>query len=278
MNPQDYPRIEKAIRYIEAHADEQPSLERVADAIGLSPYHFQRLFQRWAGVSPKRFLQYLTAEQAKKLLHQSASVLDAAYGAGLSSPGRLHDLMVAVEAITPGEYKARGLGLEIRYGIHDTPFGPCLLATTARGICALAFIDDETRALEELHQQWPGATLVRDEQAGRPLIATIFSPAPTSDETPLRLLLRGTNLQIQVWKALLRIPEGNLVSYSALAQSLGLPRSARAVANAVGKNPIAYLIPCHRVLRSTGEIGGYRWGIPRKKAILARELAVSEDI
>ena len=275
MEKSDYRRIEQAIGYLEQHVLEQPSLDKVAEHIGLSPYHFQRLFKSWAGVSPKRFLQYLTIENAKKLLRESVSVLDTALDVGLSGPGRLHDLFVSVEAITPGEFKTQGKELHISYGFHATPFGECLLAVTPRGICSLAFVDPEMKlqVLNELRETWREALLVEDPHAGREAIQQIFYPRHDKAQNPLKILLKGTNFQIKVWEALLRIPEGAAISYSALAKAVGHPGAQRAVGTAVGQNPVAYLIPCHRVLRANGGIGGYHWGTTRKRAILAREAA-----
>ncbi len=267
MATSDYERVEAAIRFIESRATEQPGLEEIAAHLELSPFHVQRLFKRWAGVSPKRFLQALTAERARERLCDAASVLDAAYDAGLSGPGRLHDLMVAVEAMTPGEIKTRGKGLEIRHGRHDTPFGPAHIAMTERGVCGLAFGDaDATEA-------WPNARRIEDADATALVVERVFEG---SSGRRIPVLLGGTNLQLQVWRALLRIPEGALVSYGSLASALGRPGSARAVANAVGANAIGYLIPCHRVLRETGAVSGYRWGTERKRAMLGRELAERE--
>ena len=279
MENPDYRRIEQAISYLEKHFFEQPSLDEVSTHIGLSPYHFQRLFKSWAGVSPKRFLQYLTIENAKKLLRESVSVLDTALDVGLSGPGRLHDLFVSVEAMTPGEFKTQGKDLHISYGFHATPFGGCLLAVTPRGICSLAFVDPERRplALNELRETWQEALLVEDQYAGREIIQQIFYQPHCKAQTPLKILLKGTNFQIKVWEALLRIPEGAVVSYGALAEAIGHPGAHRAVGTAAGHNPVAYLIPCHRVLKANGEIGGYHWGTIRKRAILAREAAGCEQ-
>ncbi len=277
MDTADYRRVERAIRFLEEYATEQPSLEAVAEHVGLSPYHFQRLFRRWAGVSPKRFLQHLTVQAAKRHLRDSASVLEATFGAGLSSPGRLHDLFVAVEAVTPGQFKGRGVGLVLRYGFHPTPFGACLLALSERGICALWFVGEagEGAAVEELQGEWRGAGLLEDQNATGGAVARIFDRPWRVEEGRLPLFLRGTNFQLKVWQALLQIPEGAVVSYATLAGGLGMPAAARAVGSAVGRNPIAYLIPCHRVLRGSGEVGGYRWDSVRKKALLARELATA---
>lgn len=273
MNPSDYTRIEQAIRFLEQHAAKQPSLDEVAEHVGLSPFHFQKLFKRWAGVSPKRFLQHLTLSRARQLLRDSASVLDTALDVGLSGPSRLHDLFVSIDAVTPGEFKSGGKGLELRYGYHETPFGECLAATTARGLCSLGFVDggDRTKALDALRDSWRESSIVEDPQASRLIIEQIFSSA-SSPQEPVKLFLRGTNFQLKVWEALLQIPEGAVVSYGSLAGLLGQPNASRAVGNAVGHNPIAYLIPCHRVLRANGVIGGYHWGTPRKKVILTTEL------
>ena len=277
MDTADYRRVERAIRFLEEHAAEQPSLEAVAECVGLSPYHFQRLFRRWAGVSPKRYLQHLTVQAAKRHLRDAASVLEATFATGLSSPGRLHDLFVSVEAVTPGQFKGRGAGLVLRYGFHPTPFGACLLALSERGICALWFVEEagEGAAVGELQGEWRGARLLEDQDATGGAVARIFTRRWRVEDGRLPLFLRGTNFQLKVWQALLQIPEGAVVSYGTLAGQLGMPAAARAVGSAVGKNPIAYLIPCHRVLRGSGEVGGYRWDSVRKKALLARELATA---
>lgn len=275
-SPADYRRVAEAIHYLEANFTRQPSLDDIAAHVGLSKYHFQRTFKRWAGVTPKRFLQYLTVEHAKDLLRHAATVLDTTYVTGLSGPGRLHDLFVSVEAVTPGEYKSFGAGLEISYGFHDTPFGECLLAVTERGICALAFLPDVGRneAVSDLQGQWRHAALEHAPAATAPLVEKIFTPGSASDaRARLPLYLKGTNFQLQVWKALLRVPEGALASYGDIARLIGRSNGQRAVASAVGRNPVAYLIPCHRVVRSTGTIGGYRYGTERKCAMLGWEAA-----
>lgn len=278
MDNSDYRRIEKAITYLEEHALEQPSLNDVAEHINLSSYHFQRLFKSWAGVSPRRFLQYLTVENAKKLLRESSSVLETALDVGLSGPGRLHNLFVSVEAMTQGEFKDQGKDLIINYGFHPTPFGECLLAVTARGICHLSFIDPDTRplVLDVFRANWKESTLVENQESGREIVEQIFTQTRGKKQTPLKILLKGTNFQIKVWEALLKIPEGTIVSYASLANQVGRPKAHRAVGTAVGHNPVGYLIPCHRVLRANGEIGGYHWGTARKRAILAREAAYCE--
>ncbi|MFV1956697.1 MAG: bifunctional transcriptional activator/DNA repair enzyme AdaA [bacterium] len=271
--PSDYQLVEKALLYLEENAANQPSLDDVAEYIGLSPYHFQRLFKRWAGVSPKRFLQYLTVEHAKVLLRKSASVLDTAYTVGLSGPGRLHDLFISVEAVTPGEFKSRGRDIKIRYGIHSTTFGDCIAAVTDRGICDLRFINEGNRnqVLTELTESWKNASMFEDPAASKEILESVFTHQQSGKQ--LNIFLRGTNFQIKVWKALLEVPEGSVVSYGDLAKRIKMPDSARAVGNAVGQNPIGYLIPCHRVIKSSGELGGFRSGTARKKAILGRELA-----
>jgi len=270
----DYQRIEQAIHYLEANVQRQPGLQEIASSLNLSEYHFQRLFTRWAGVSPKRFLQYLTKEHAKALLARSTSLLDATYEVGLSSPGRLHDLFVQCEAVTPGEFKSKGQGLVIFYGFHPTPFGECLLGMTDRGICHLAFVQDLDRdgALRDLRPAWANATLRLSPERTRPFAERIFTPSG-QPSVPISLLLRGTNFQIKVWEALLRIPSGQVTSYEGIAAHLRMSDGARAVGSAVANNPVAYLIPCHRVIRKVGEFGDYRYGPARKKAILAWEMA-----
>lgn len=272
---QHYQLMEQAIRYIEANVQRQPELEEIASAIGLSEYHFQRLFTAWTGISPKRFMQFLTKESAKELLNRSENLLDTTHQVGLSSLGRLHDLFVNTEAVTPGEYKSRGAGVNIHYGIHLTPFGKCLIATTERGICHLGFVDgSEGRALDSLVDHWKQATMIEDYKTTAPLVNRIFLDAKL--DAPLKLHLRGTNFQIKVWEALLNIPTGALTTYEHIAARIGNPRAVRAVGSAVGDNPIAYLIPCHRVIRKSGEFGNYLYGSARKKAILARELVMAE--
>lgn len=276
----DYERIEQAILYLERNFRSQPALKDVAESIGLSEYHFQRLFTRWVGISPKRFLQYLTKEYAMNLLEQSTDVLETAYQSGLSGPGRLHDLLVNCEAVTPGEYKLRGAGLTIQYGFHPTPFGECLLAVTGRGICALAFVQggDRSIPLGILKKQWARARLVEDPQATGLLVERIFAPRPGQGLAPLNLFLKGTNFQIKVWEALLRIPPGSVVSYENIAAAIGMPSAARAVSNAIAHNPVPVIIPCHRVIRKMGSMGGYRYGTARKKALLGWEMARAEGV
>lgn len=278
----DYELVAAAIEYLETHHTTQPDLDQLAATLGFSASHLQRVFRRWAGISPKRFLQFLTVEHAKELLAQSHSVLDAAYDAGLSSPSRLHDLFVTVEAMTPGEFKAGGAGLTIAYGFHATPFGECLVGVTQRGVCALAFVGADGRAAEVamLATRWPNARLVQDETQTAAVAARVFarldmqnSAGKLSSRAPIRLLLAGTNFQMKVWEALLRVPPGQVTTYADVAEAMGQPSASRAVGSAVGANPVAYLIPCHRVIRKTGAIKDYRWGSTRKKAILGWEAA-----
>jgi AraC family transcriptional regulator of adaptative response/methylated-DNA-[protein]-cysteine methyltransferase len=273
---EDYRRIEEAIHFLERNVHRQPDLKQIAATLGLSEYHFQRLFRRWAGISPKRFLQFLTVEHAKRAMMKAGSLLDVTYQVGLSSGGRLHDLFVNVEGVTPGEYRARGEHLTVRYGFHPTPFGECLVAVTDRGITNLSFIEEggQERAARELKKYWRHAEVREEPSVTEAYVKRIFGAAP---EGGLKAFLKGTNFQIKVWQALLTIPRGRVTSYSVIAREIGRPRAVRAVANAVGRNPLAYLIPCHRVIRKSGEVGGYRWGNTRKKAILAWESASKEE-
>ncbi|MEX2181483.1 MAG: methylated-DNA--[protein]-cysteine S-methyltransferase [Gemmatimonadaceae bacterium] len=269
----DYARIERAIRFLDVEHATAPSLGTVARHVGLSESHFQKVFTRWAGISPKRFVQHRTAEVVKRLLRERRPVLAVSYAAGLSGPGRLHDLVVNAEAVTPGEYQRAGLGVTVRYGFHPTPFGECLLAATSRGICHLAFVEPKARhdALERLKQDWPLAELVPDQAATRGPAAKAFPP-PGSNRVPaLSLHVKGTNFQLKVWRALLEIPSGSVTTYGDLATAVGDRKAARAVGAAVGANPVSYLIPCHRVIRSTGALGGYAWGTDRKRAMLYYE-------
>jgi AraC family transcriptional regulator, regulatory protein of adaptative response / methylated-DNA-[protein]-cysteine methyltransferase len=273
----DYARVERALRFLNANYLQRPALDEIAAHVHLSPFHFERLFQRWAGTSPKRFLQYLTKEHVKTLLRDSSNLLEATYESGLSGAGRLHDLFVSCEAVTPGEYKHRGKGVTIRYGFHPTPFGQCLLAKTDRGVCGLRFLSTPPRqlALRELRDEWPAAKFVKDECGTGEICGRIFSGATKDLGPPFHLHLRGTNFQLKVWQALLTIPSGKLANYSDLAAKIGTPKASRAVGSAVGRNPIAYLIPCHRVIRSLGIIGDYRWGRERKQAMIGWETAQS---
>jgi len=268
----DYARVEAVIRYLDAHQSEQPGLAKLAATCGLSEFHFHRLFQRWAGVTPKDFLQCLTAEYAKRRLRDSASVLDAALDAGLSGPGRLHDLLVTVEAASPGEFKSGGQGMGVEWGFAESPFGYCSLGWNERGICHLAFHTSKAHAGEpsELSESWPNADLHRNDNAACRRAEKVFSSGG-QNATTLKAFVRATPFQLKVWRALVRIPEGHLVSYRTIAKAVGIPQAARAVGSACALNPVGYLIPCHRVIRETGVVQGYRWGSTRKRAILAWE-------
>lgn len=270
----DYRRIEKAILFIEENFQTQPSLKAIADHVALSEFHFNRLFSKWAGTSPQRFMRFLTKEFAKEKLAESSNLLEATFESGLSSSSRLHDLFVTYEAMTPAEFKSKGAGLTIHYGIHETPFGDCLIAVTERGITDFRFIENEDKELiiKELQQDFEKAKLIFDNNFTKPFIEQIFYETHNSDEH-LTLLMRGTNFQIKVWEALLKIPFGQMVSYETIANAIGKPTAQRAVGTAIGSNRLGYIIPCHRVLQKVGGIGGYRWGITRKKAILGWEMA-----
>lgn len=267
----DYQRIARAIRFIDEHRLEQPDLDQVAAQVGLSPHHFQRLFTRWAGVSPKKFLGFLTVRHARDLLAQGDSVLDTALDVGLSGPSRLHDLTVNFEAMTPGEIKNGGAGLSISYVHHETPFGTMVVMRTPRGICGLEFIDPSHNLPALVKSRWPGADVVQDRQDD-PWIKHLFSPSPEHTQ-PVHLYLKGTNFQMRVWQALLSIPSGHVCTYKRIAEKIGVPKAARAVGSAIGANPVAVLIPCHRVIKQTGLIEGYRWGSTRKHALLGWESA-----
>jgi AraC family transcriptional regulator, regulatory protein of adaptative response / methylated-DNA-[protein]-cysteine methyltransferase len=274
-NSADYHRIERAIRFLDESSPTRPSLDQVARHVGMSPFHFQRLFTRWAGISPKRFSQVLALEYAKERLRESRNLIDATYDSGLSSGGRLHDLFVTLDAVTPGEFRQDGAGLRISAGFHESPFGECLLAVTERGICGMSFFDGNRRsALNDLRLRWPGAEVDEKPRTTAAVAARIFRALEVRDPeglVPLALLVRGTNFQVKVWKALLQIPVGTVATYEDIASAIGSPSAVRAVGTAVGRNPVAFLIPCHRVIRTTGALGGYRWGLPRKRAMLAWE-------
>ena len=270
----DYQRIALAIRYLDSHRDEQPDLASLASYVGLSPFHFHRLFSAWAAITPKDFLQCLTLSHARELLRMGDSVMDAALMSGLSGPGRLHDLCVKLEAASPGEVKSGGEGWTISAGFTDSPFGPCLVAESPRGICHLSFVetDHENGEWAALQASWPQARLRRDDVGAAYLAGRIFAqPGISQSGPPLRAIVQGTAFQVQVWRALLQVEPGTLVSYGRLAAALGKPAAARAVGSAVSRNPLAYLIPCHRVIRETGVVGDYRWGPVRKRAIMAWE-------
>lgn len=270
----DYERIARVIVYLDQHYDEHPDLTTLARSAGLSPFHFHRLFSAWAGVSPKNFLQCLTLNHAKDLLRRGESVLGTAVGVGLSGPGRLHDLCVSLDAASPGEIKSRGAGFEVRFGFAATPFGQWLAAENERGVCHLSFVEKSgsADAVAALRDDWSGSRLIRDDAAAARLAATVFdAPNSTKPRTALRAYVRGTAFQLRVWRALVEIPPGALVSYGRLAAAVRAPRAARAVGTAVSRNPLAFLIPCHRVIRETGVVGQYRWGETRKRAIIGWE-------
>ncbi len=275
MSVADYARIEKAILFIESNFRSQPSLEEIAAGVGLSRYHFHRLFRRWAGISPKSFIQYLTARHAEGLLRESRNLLDVSYEVGLSGAGRLHDLIVKIHGVTPGQLKALGAGLTIRFGIHPSPFGACLVSVTDRGICGLSFIGPEGReeAIADLRRRWGHAVLQERPGVTQPVVDRIFAASRNPAGAAFDLFVAGTNFQIKVWEALLRIPPGSVASYAEIARRIGAPGAARAVGAAVVQNPVALLIPCHRVIRKSGAFGEYRWGAARKKAILGWEAA-----
>jgi AraC family transcriptional regulator of adaptative response/methylated-DNA-[protein]-cysteine methyltransferase len=264
-----YDLVARAIASLAAGAD--TSLAALSARLGVSEFHLQRVFGEWAGVSPKRFMQFISKERALAALRSENDVLSATLAAGLSSPGRLHDLMVSCEGVTPGEARAFGAGLRIRHGAHATALGAAFIGLTERGICHLRFIDESSDPLAELRMEWPEATLVADPAAAREALDALARP-----HAPMRLWLKGTNFQIKVWEALLRIPEGELVSYGRLAAAAGMPAAVRAVASAVAANPVAWLVPCHRVIRSSGVLGQYRWGPERKAALIGWEAARRE--
>ena len=274
----DYDRIAEAITFITDNVYRQPTLDDIASHLHLSPYHFQRLFSRWAGVSPKRYLQIITVDRAKQLLSESTSLLEVSDSLGLSSGSRLYDHFVHLEAVTPGEYKMKGADLKIEYAIHKTPFGKIFIAITSRGICKLSFFDcgDIDHHLASIAKKWPLSVVTENYENTQNIAAAIFGKSVELDR-PLSLYVSGTNFQISVWKALLRIPPGEVVSYSEIAGEIGRPRSARAVGTAIGANPAAFIIPCHRVIQQSGKLGGYRWGETRMHAIHAWETARYKD-
>ncbi|SIP90838.1 bifunctional transcriptional activator/DNA repair enzyme AdaA [Aeromonas hydrophila] len=270
----DYARIADAIRFIASQVARQPTLDEIAAHVHLSPFHFQRLFSRWAGVTPKRYLQVLTLERAKALLQESRPLLEVADTLGLSSGSRLYDHFVQLEAVTPGEYKQRGAGLVIDHGVHDTPFGQAFVALTPRGVCNFSFLDEQApqAPLAALAHSWPEAELREAPSRTQGVIHTMFDSSKAQDR-PISLHVSGTNFQISVWRALLQIPPAKVVSYAQVANAVGNPKAARAVGLAVGANPVALMIPCHRVIQQNGKLGGYHWGETRKQAIHAWEAA-----
>lgn len=275
----DYQRVERATQFLHKNFHEHPSLEQIAESVNLSPYHFQQLFTRWAGVSPTRFIQSLSLKEAKKALSRSESGLEVSLEASLSGPGRLHELFVSFEAMTPGEFKAQGEGLTVRYGTHAGPYGAFILAITDRGISGLQFIEGENSlaALEAIQAPMPAADFVAAQEETSELAQAIFRPRNQGMRIPISVI--GTNFQIKVWRALLSVPAGALASYGALAKAIGQPKAARAVGSAIGANPIAYLIPCHRAIRATGLMDTkYRWGPSRKLAMIGREATMGESV
>jgi AraC family transcriptional regulator, regulatory protein of adaptative response / methylated-DNA-[protein]-cysteine methyltransferase len=269
----DYDLVKHTLAFISENWRDQPSLETLADQAGLSPTHLQRLFTRWAGLSPKAFLQAVTLDHARGLLRDSASILDASYELGLSGPGRLHDLFVTHEGMSPGIYKAHGRGLNIQYGFHDCPFGRALILITSEGLAGLAFADHgkEKSALADMTARWPEATYIENQQATAPYARRIFESERWKPDQPLKIVFIGTDFEIRVWETILRIPFGKASTYSDIACHIGKPKAARAVGTAVGKNPISFVVPCHRVLEKSGGLGGYHWGLTRKRAILGWE-------
>jgi len=270
----DYERIAKTIRHIDAAFLSQPSLDELAAAADLSPSHFHRMFVKWAGVTPKDFIQALTMDHAKRLLRNGSSVLDSSLDSGLSGPGRLHDLCLSMEAATPGEIKSGGAGLDIGWGVSESPFGKMFVAMTPKGLCHLSFFDEtHNEALEILNHDWPKSNLSRDDRMAVNLSTGIFNPGSPEKQSPLRIHVKGTAFQVKVWKALLEIPDATLTTYGRIAGEIGTPKASRAVGTAVGSNQVSYLIPCHRVIRETGVSGGYRWGQLRKRVMISWEAA-----
>ncbi len=276
----DYQVVRQTLERITSDWRDQPKLEDLAKDAGLQPIQLQRVFSRWCGLTPKQFLQAITLDHAKALLRDSASVLDATYEVGLSGSGRLHDLFVAHEAMTPGAYRSRGAGLTISYGFHPCPFGQVLLMVTEKGLAGLAFADqgEERTALEDMTARWPAADFLEDSIATGPYAARVFDPREWSGDTPLNVVLIGTDFEIRVWKTLLKIPMGRATTYSDIARDLGNPKASRAVGTAVGRNPISFVVPCHRVLGRNGSLCGYHWGLTRKRAILGWETGLSGPV
>jgi AraC family transcriptional regulator of adaptative response/methylated-DNA-[protein]-cysteine methyltransferase len=269
----DYEHVRRIIAYISEKWRDQPSLEAIADHVGLSTTHVHHLFRRWCGLTPKAFLQAITLDNAKALLASSASVLDATYELGLSGPGRLHDLFVTHEAMTPGDFKAGGAGLTMRFGFHPSPFGEAVVVTTERGLAGLGFVDEGDRpaALADMKRRWPKAEYVEDAAVTAPFAARIFDPARWRSDQPLQVVLIGTDFEVRVWQTLLRIPRDKATTYSDIARHIGKPSACRAVGAAVGRNPVSFVVPCHRVLGRSGALTGYHWGLTRKQAILGWE-------
>lgn len=273
MPSADYDHVRRALAYLSEHWRAQPSLDQVADHLGLSTTHLNHVFRRWAGLTPKAFLQALTLDHARLLLRDNASLLDTAFDVGLSGPGRLHDLFVTHEAMSPGEWKAKGAGLTLTYGFHPSPFGEAIIVTTPRGLAGLGFVDggDRASALADMKRRWPKADFVADQQATQMAAFHAFDPDQWKKDTPLRVVLIGSDFEVRVWQSLLRIPMGAATTYSSIASHIGKPKAARAVGAAVGRNPISFVVPCHRVIGSSGALTGYHWGLTRKQAMLGWE-------
>jgi AraC family transcriptional regulator, regulatory protein of adaptative response / methylated-DNA-[protein]-cysteine methyltransferase len=287
----DYDHVRRAIAFISHHWRDQPEVDEIADAVGLSASHVTHLFRRWAGLTPKAFCQAITLDHARRLLKDSASVLDASLEVGLSGPGRLHDLFVTHEAMSPGEYAAGGAGLTLRYGFHPSPFGEALVVITDRGLAALGWVDHKLApgtaatdgkpaggrkgAIDDMLRRWPKSHLVEDQARTAPFAKRIFDPADWQRDRPLRVVLIGTDFEIRVWETLLRIPVGAATTYGTVASAVGKPSASRAVGAAVGRNPISFVVPCHRVMGKTGALTGYHWGLTRKQAILGWEAGVA---
>jgi AraC family transcriptional regulator of adaptative response/methylated-DNA-[protein]-cysteine methyltransferase len=269
----DYDSVRRAIAFISEHWRRQPTIEAVADAAGLTPDELHHLFRRWAGLTPKAFMQVLTLDHAKGLLRDSASVLDAALDSGLSGPGRLHDLFVTHEAMSPGEWKNGGAGMTLRFGFHPSPFGTAIVIGSDRGLAGLAFADPggEQAALADMQRRWPAATYIEDYLNTAPLAQRIFDKKLWRPDQPLRVTLIGTDFEVRVWETLLKIPMGRAVCYSDIANKIKAPKASRAVGAAVGKNPISFVVPCHRALGKSGALTGYHWGITRKQAMIGWE-------
>ena len=276
----DYQVVRETLERITETWRDQPQLDDLARQVGLQPIQLQRVFSRWAGLTPKQFVQAITLDHARALLRDAASILDTSYEVGLSGPARLHDLFVTHEAMTPGDYRGRGAGVTIRYGFHPCPFGQVLLMITERGLAGLAFADpgEETSAFEDMSSRWPAASFVADQEATLPYAVRVFDPSAWASNVPLNVVFIGTDFEIRVWQTLLKIPMGRATTYSDIARSLGKPSAARAVGTAVGRNPISFVVPCHRVLGRTGGLCGYHWGLTRKRAILGWEAGLTGPV
>jgi AraC family transcriptional regulator, regulatory protein of adaptative response / methylated-DNA-[protein]-cysteine methyltransferase len=268
----DYQRVAIAIEYLNEHYKSQPDLTEVAKQVHLSPHHFQRIFTEWAGVSPKKFMQFLTIEHLRASIYATNNLNEAADLVGFSTQSRVYDLFVNIEGVTPNEYKTRGMGLQIHYGFHQTPFGECFIAVAEKGLCALSFVDETNKMvnLDQFKHKWKAAKVILDPQITYPVVKQIFNP---HQKEKLNIWVHGTNFQLKVWEALLKIPQGSVATYQKIAENIQNPKAVRAVGTAIGSNPIAFLIPCHRVIKSTGMVGEYHWGSTRKQAILGWEMA-----